>query len=202
MFCRLTTWFTNESIVALICARSAAVSCCPAEAVAGRPSKSATTAARNRPLVFTSNRLAANEVEQLVPLALHRFLRPCLEVEPEQGLGVGRPHVHVPVVRVDRETVEVPDAALRSEALLELAQLRVDVGDTRVDLTADEVALAERAQDLRQPHAFLRDELEHQQKRDHARIGLREVAEVVVAGDLAPERGVLLAHPLLDERVP
>src|SRR6476620_1696294 len=135
MFCRLTTWFTNESIVSLICCRSLALSfCCPADALAGRPStvrlsESDTTAARNRPLDFTADRLAANDGQQLVTSALHRLFRARLEVEPEQRLRVGRPDVHVPVVGVDRQAVEVPDAALRSEALLELAEFRVDVGD-------------------------------------------------------------------------
>src|SRR3954449_9927650 len=129
MFCRLTTWFTNASIVALICCRSRAVSPCAADAVEGRPSKSDTTAARNRPLDFTADRLAANDGQQLVAPALHRLFRARLKIEPEQGLRVGRPDVHVPVVGVDRKAVEVPDAALRSEALLELAELRVHVGD-------------------------------------------------------------------------
>ena len=44
-------------------------------------------------------------------------------------------------------------------------------------------------------------ELQHEQERDHAGIGLEVVAEVVVARDLAGEDGVLLAHAVLDEGV-
>ena len=88
-----------------------------------------------------------------------------------------------------------------AEALLQLLQLERDVGDRRVQLAGDEVALAERREELRELRPPLRDPLEHEQERDDAGVGLREVAEVVVAGDLAREGGVLLAHPLLDERV-
>src|SRR3954466_11344238 len=153
MFCRLTTWFTNESIVSLICCRSRAVSPCAADAVAGRPSKSDTTAARNRPLDFTADRLAANDGQQLVAPALHRLFRARLEIEPEQGLRVGRPDVHVPAVGVDRKAAEEPDAAVRSQALHERAGRRVHGGDAGVDLAGQEGTLAERPQDLRQRHA-------------------------------------------------
>ncbi len=47
----------------------------------------------------------------------------------------------------------------------------------------------------------LGQDLEHHEERDDAGVRLREVAEVVVRGDLAGEEGVLLAHPVLDERV-
>ena len=76
-----------------------------------------------------------------------------------------------------------------------------DVRDRDVDLAGQEVALAVRAQELGQRLAALRDELQHEQERNHARVGLEEVPEVVVAGDLAGEGGVLLADALLDERV-
>ncbi len=46
-----------------------------------------------------------------------------------------------------------------------------------------------------------REQLEHDEERDDAGVGLREVAEVVVRGDLAREERVLLAHAVLDERV-
>ena len=103
--------------------------------------------------------------------------------------------------RVDREAVEVRDRALRPEALLQLCSFAGTSATGRVQLAGDEVALAEGAQELRELRAALRDQLEHQQERDDAGVGLREVAEVVVARDLAGERGVVLAHPLLDERV-
>ncbi len=44
-------------------------------------------------------------------------------------------------------------------------------------------------------------QLEHEQERDDAGVGLGEVAEVVVRRDLAGENGVLLAHAVLDEGV-
>ena len=45
------------------------------------------------------------------------------------------------------------------------------------------------------------DPLEHQQGRDHAVVGEPVLAEVEVAGDLAAEDRVLVAHALLDEGV-
>ena len=46
------------------------------------------------------------------------------------------------------------------------------------------------------------EQLEDQQRRDRAGVGAVEVAEVVVAGDLAPEQRALLAHARLEERMP
>ena len=61
----------------------------------------------------------------------------CFQVEPQQGLGVGRPQVEPPRAAIDGETVEV--------VLLEPCELRrhllddgVGVGDLRVDLALDE----------------------------------------------------------------
>src|SRR4051812_13957723 len=93
------------------------------------------------------------------------------------------------------------DLALAAEALLELTQRRLDIGDRRVQLAGQEVPAAVVSEDLGQLAALLRDELEHQQERHDTGVGLREVAEVVVAGNLAAERGALFSHPVLDERV-
>ena len=46
------------------------------------------------------------------------------------------------------------------------------------------------------------EELEHHEERDDAGVGLREVAEVVVGGDLAGEERALLPDAVLDEGVP
>ena len=90
----------------------------------------------------------------------------------------------------------------RGVALLQLLQLQRDVGHRRVQLARQEVRRAERLEDLRQLAALLRDQLEHQQERHDARVGLREVAEVVVPRHLAAERRVLLPHAVLDVRMP
>ena len=81
---------------------------------------------------------------------------------------------------VDRDAVEMRDLALGGVALLQLLQLQRDVRDRRVQLAGDEVPRPERREDLRELAALLEIELEHQQERDDARVGLREVAEVVV----------------------
>src|SRR4029079_12434569 len=64
-----------------------------------------------------------------------------------------------------------------------------------------EVVLAERAEDLGQRLPALRDELQHEEGGDRPRVGLVEVAEVVVPGALAAEERALLPHPFLDEGV-
>ena len=80
-------------------------------------------------------------------------------------------------------------------------ELQGDVLHGCVDLAGDEVALAEGPEELGELLPAPRDELEHEQRGDRPRVGLVEVAEVVVAADLAGENGVDLAHPQLDEGV-
>ena len=75
-------------------------------------------------------------------------------------------------------------------ALGDLLHLRVLVVDRRVDLARDEVLAPVGLQQLGHRLAADRQQLEHQQRRDHARVGAPEVAEVVVARDLAAERRV------------
>src|SRR5207245_7023878 len=71
-----------------------------------------------------SSVLFPDQVEHLVALPLHHLPRASLEVQAEQRLGVRRAHVEVPVVRRDREAVEVRDHTLGAEALLQLLQLQ------------------------------------------------------------------------------
>src|SRR6266516_2667068 len=148
------------------------------------------------------SRLRSDQVEYLVALAFHQLLRARLEVQAQQRLGVRRADVEVPVVRVDRDAVEVRDLALGRVPLLQFLQLDRNVGDGRVQLTREEVARAVRLEDLRQLAALLRDELEHEQERYDAGVRLRELSEVVVTRDLAAECRVVLAHAVLDEGVP
>src|SRR5204862_6475361 len=67
------------------------------------------------------------------------------------------------------------------------------------DLARDEVALAEGADELREPAALDRDELEDEQGGNGPRVGGPEILEVVVARDLAGESGAVLAHGDLHE---
>src|SRR5205823_3869273 len=55
--------------------------------------------------------------------------------------------------------------------------------------------------DLGELRSPARDQLEHQQEGDDPGVGLREVAEVVMARNFPAEGRVLLAHAVLDERV-
>src|SRR4051794_31480042 len=83
--------------------------------------------------------------------------------------------------------------------LLHLALLVVNLG---VDLAGDEVALAKLTDELRKGAVLGREQLEDQERRDRSRVGAPELAEVVVPGDLAAERRLVLAEGLLEERVP
>src|SRR6266404_7574309 len=107
----------------------------------------------------------------------------------------------MPVVGVDGDAVEMGDASFARIPLLQLLQLERDVGYRRVDLAGDEVTRAQRREELRQLAPAHGDELEHEEERDDARVRLGEVAEVVMAGDLAAECRVLLPHAVLDIRV-
>ena len=79
--------------------------------------------------------------QDLVAAALHVLAGDeRLEVEPQQRLGVGGPHVEVPLGVVDRDPVEVGDLAVGAVALDDLLHLRRRVVDLGVDLAGDEVA--------------------------------------------------------------
>ena len=117
------------------------------------------------------------------------------------GSVLDGPHVEVPVLVVDRDAVELADLGV-AVARAELLQLRRLVGDLGVDLARDEVARAVRLEQLGQRPAALAEQLEDQQRGQRPGVGVVEVGEVVVAGDLAAERAALLAHARLEERVP
>src|SRR3954447_17543747 len=144
---------------------------------------------------------AADHAEHLVAPALHVLLgHERLERQAQQGLGVRRAHVEVPVVVVHGRAVEVRDPAV-GEALLELRHLRRAVLDLGVDLARDEVLGAQRLEQLAHLLALDRELLEDEERRDRARAGVVEVVEVVVAGDLAAEDRALVAHARLEEGV-
>jgi hypothetical protein len=86
----------------------------------------------------------------------------------------------VPVVRIDRESIEVRDLPFGAVALLDLLEFQRHVDDRRVDLARQEVRRAQRSEDFRDFLTALRDDLKHQQERDDARVGFCEVPEVVV----------------------
>src|SRR5512132_1345943 len=115
----------------------------------------------------SSDALPADDVEHLVAFLLHQLLRPGLQVEPEQGLGVRGPHVEVPVLGVYRDPVQVRDLALRRESLLQLLQLDGHVRNGRVQFAREEVALPVRTEDLRQRLTLARDKLEHEEEGNH-----------------------------------
>ena len=125
-----------------------------------------------------------------------------LEAQAQQRLGVRRAHVEVPVVVVDRDAVELRLSSRVGVALLDLGHLGLRVGDLGVDLAGDEVlSSGSGASSSDSFCALLREQLEDQQRRDRAGVGVVEVGEVVVAGDLAAEDAALVAHARLEERV-
>src|SRR3712207_5692543 len=128
------------------------------------------------PTLATASR--PDERDDFIPLALHELAVERLEVEPKERLGVRGADVEVPVVRGHLEAVDVRDVALTAETLLDLLELERDVGDGRIQLAGQEVALAERAEKLGQRAPALRDDLQHEERRDRPGVGLAEVAKV------------------------
>src|SRR3954447_12494117 len=144
---------------------------------------------------------ATDDREHLVAPALHVLRRDeRLEREAQQRLGVRGADVEVPVGVVDRDAVDVGDLSV-GVALLELAHLRLAVGDLGVDLAGDEVLRAIGGEQLAHLHLLHGQLLEHEQGRDGAAVGVVEVVEVVVARDLAAEDRALVAHAGLEEGV-
>ncbi len=108
----------------------------------------------------------SDQSEHLVTPALHVLRRDQrLEVETQEGLGVRRAHVEVPVLVVHRDAVEVGDLAVRV-VLLDLAHLGLLVAHLGVDLARDEVLRPVGLEHLRQRLALDRQQLEDQQGGD------------------------------------
>ena len=103
------------------------------------------------------------------------------------------------------KSIETPSrcetSAPAPNGVLQLLELQGDVADGGVDLARDEVALAQRPDQLGQRAALARDELQQHERGHDAGVDAVEVAEVVVARHLAGELRLLLAHPHLDEGV-
>src|SRR5450756_2273792 len=179
-----------------------AVSCLgrPAMAPSMSPRSSSATRAAPRSVKPATSALA-DHAEDEVALLLHELPRVGAEIEPQQRLRVGGPHVEVPAFVVDGDAVELGDLAV-GEPRLEASQRRADIAHRGVDLAADEVLGAQRLEQLGHGGAFLREQLEDQQRGDEAGIRVVVVAEVVVPGDLAAEQHRLAAHALLEEGVP
>src|SRR5919109_3790709 len=130
-------------------------------------------------------RSRADRLEHLVALLRHvlgRYDR--LQIQPEERLGVRGPHVEVPVLVVDRDAVEPRHLAVRV-ALGELAHLALLVGHLGVDLAGYEVPLPQLSQQLAHSPLLERQQLQDQESGDGTRVRAIEVAEVVVARDLA-----------------
>ena len=105
-------------------------------------------------------------------------------------------------VVVDRDAVQLRDLAV-GEARLEARAERPSASST-VELISPlmKYLRAQRLEQLGHRGALLRQQVEDEQRRDEARVGVVVVAEVVVARDLAAEQHGLAAHALLEEGVP
>ena len=109
----------------------------------------------------------------------------------------------MPVGILDRDAVErvlVRVGVLRGE-LIELGRHQIHARELRVDLAGNEVLAGEGPQELVQRLALPRHQLQNQERRDEAVVGVEIVAEVIVSGDFAAEDRVGLAHPPLEEGV-
>src|SRR3954464_353387 len=87
----------------------------------------------------------ADQLEHRVAPGLHVLAGDKrLEIEAQQGLGIGGADVEMPVWVVDRDAVQPRDLGL-GVGSGDLGHLGLLVGDLGVDLAGDEVALAKLA---------------------------------------------------------
>src|SRR5260221_8775491 len=142
-----------------------------------------------------------NHGQHLVAPPLHLLARIGLQVEAQQRLRVGRPHIEPPRREVDRDAVQMVNLpAERGIVLLDLVHLRRLVLDLAVDLAAAEPRV-DWGQQLKHRLAALAHQLQHDHQRDQAGVSVPVIAEVEVSGVFPAEDGVFLAHLRLDERV-
>src|SRR5690606_34949086 len=124
------------------------------------------------------------------------------DVEPEQRLGIRGAQVETPVVELDADAVDVLDPLrTRRVLLLDAPHRRRGVFDAPVDLAARRKERHPFLDELGKLGAALAHDLREQQPRNHAAVGIRETAEIVMRAHLAAVDRVDLAHRLLDERM-
>src|SRR5690606_35830791 len=160
--------------------------------------------AHHSPALFRALlRLPADLREQLVRLRAHqRRVAAALDVEPEQRLGIRGAQVETPVVELDADAVDVLDPLrTRRVLLLDAPHRRRGVFDAPVDLAARRKERHPFLDELGKLGAALAHDLREQQPRNHAAVGIRETAEIVMRAHLAAVDRVDLAHRLLDERM-
>ncbi|MCO5606194.1 hypothetical protein L7F22_060381 [Adiantum nelumboides] len=160
------------------------------------------------PQVCGAARSGAHDRQHLVHQGTDGRVVGRLDVEPQQRLGVRGPQVEPRSVRQrDRQAVEAVelDAVAGAVDALDLGHAPGLVGDRRVDLPGRGVAVVARHQPGHRRagggRPVLAERGQHVQRREHAGVGLPEVAEVVVRGVLAAEHRAGLGHRRLDERV-
>src|SRR5688572_18220882 len=117
---------------------------------------------------------ASNDLQDLVAPGRHQLRSFGLQVQPHERLRVRGPHVEVPRGVVHGDAVDAADRAI-TVALLDRAQdprHLVHAGQLGVDLARDEVAVAQRRQEIPQRLPLLRHQLQDQQRWDEAVVGV------------------------------
>src|SRR5690606_34442585 len=134
--------------------------------------------------------------------AQERFVAARLHVQAQQGLGVGTAQVEAPVAEVGADAIGVVQRRrLRGEVVHHPRHGGLGVGDAEVDLAAARELAHAGLDQVAQAAAAGGDQAGDQQPGDHARVGIGELAEIVVRAHLAAIHAVLGAHLLLDEGV-
>src|SRR5690606_13691935 len=134
--------------------------------------------------------------------AQERFVAVRLHVQAQQGLGVGTAQVEAPVAEVGADAIGVVQRRrLRGEVVHHPRHGGLGVGDAEVDLAAARELAHAGLDQVAQAAAAGGDQAGDQQPGDHARVGIGELAEIVVRAHLAAIHAVLGAHLLLDEGV-
>src|SRR5689334_8977182 len=145
----------------------------------------------------------ANEADYLVAFLRHHLRRPGLQVEPQQRFRIGRPDIEMPVRVLDRDPVQLVlmPVGVAGRDLAELGRDHLHALKLGVDLARDEVLTPQRLEQLVQAEALLRHQLQNQQRRNEAVVGVEVLAEVIVPRDLAAENRVGFAHPAFEKRM-
>src|SRR6185437_7107314 len=145
--------------------------------------------------------LAPQHAQQFLGLGLHEAHRAArLDIETNQGLGVGAAQIEAPVGEFEGHPVgAVEHDGLRRIARFEGGDGGPGIGHAVVELAAHGEKADALAHQLGERQAGLAQDLAHQQPGNHAAVAIGETPEIMMRAHLAAVDAIDLAHALLDE---
>ena len=143
--------------------------------------------------------LSADEGEDFVAAGFHFGLGFGLEIEADEGFGVGAADIEPPGGVFEAEAVEFQEGSV-GEFFAQPAENGGGVGDGGIDFAAGEVA-ADGGDEAGEGLVGLGEEVGDEKDGEGGGLGEGVFLEVVVAGEFSGEEGVFFAHLGLDESV-